>query len=345
MKLGIVGNGVIVEEVLSFIDEIGIDEIYICGREKSAEKLEALAKKYSLSRVFFNYEELLASDVEVVYIGLLNDLHVEYSKKAIEANKHVICEKPISFSLNELEKLNALAKKKGVMLFEAMSIYHMPAFKQLQQDVKLVGDLKLCNFNYSQMSRRYKGFHEGTALPAVFDKDHNGGCLRDLNVYNIAAMVGLFGKPESVSYFANMEKGVDTSGVLMAEYDGFKCSCMAAKDCVAPGPTTIQGVDATICIYPHVNGMTEYDVLFNDTDTETKEVDLGNGSHRLYYEFVEFKRIIEANDKEACDKLMNYSMIAAEIIDDCVNQGVVIADDIGKVFRGCRAKQDKGKVV
>ena len=319
MKLGVVGNGVIVEEVLSFIDEIGFDEIYICGREKSADKLEALAKRNHLSRVFLNYDELLASDVDVVYIGLLNDLHVEYAKKAIEACKHVICEKPITYSLNELEKLNELAAKKGVMLFEAMSIYHMPAFKQLQNDVRLVGDIKLCNFNYSQMSRRYKAFHEGTSLPAVFDKDHNGGCLRDLNVYNIAAMVGLFGKPQAVSYFANTEKGVDTSGILIAEYEGFKCMCMAAKECTAPGPTTIQGVDATICIYPHVNGITEYDVLFNDADTDTKEVDLSDGSNRLYFEFAEFKRIIEEKDTDAQAKLMNYSMIAAEIIDECTN--------------------------
>lgn len=315
MKLGIAGNGVIVQEVLSFIDEIGFDAIYICGRKQSEDKLKELAKKYHLNKVFTDYDELLASDIDVVYIGVLNDMHVEYSKRAIQAGKHVICEKPISITLSELEELNKLAQEKQVMLFEAMSIYHMPAYKQLQQDVKLVGDIKLCNFNYSQMSRRYKLFHEGTSVAAVFDPAHAGGALRDLNVYNISAMVGLFGMPKAATYSPNMEKGVDTSGVLLADYGSFKCICAATKDCNAPGPSTIQGVDATICIYPHVNGMTEYDVLFNDADTDTKEVDLSDGSHRLFFEFVEYKRAIETKDYALQKQLMEYSKAVAGIID------------------------------
>ncbi len=318
MRLGIAGNGVIVQEVLSFIDEIGFQEIRICGRKQSEEKLNSLAKKYNLSTVYTDYDEMLASDIDVVYIGVLNNLHVDYVRKAIEAGKHVICEKPMTIHLAELTELEALAKDNNVMLFEAMSIYHMPAFKQLQQDIKLVGDLKICNFNYSQMSSRYKGFHEGSTTPAVFDPKCNGGALRDLNVYNIATMVGLFGKPERVSYSANIEKGIDTSGVLIADYGSFKCICTGAKDCVAPGPTTIQGVDATICIYPHVNGMTEYDVLFNDANTDTKEVDLGDGSHRLFFEFKEFKRIIEENDKKAQEQIMQFSKWSAWVIDEAV---------------------------
>jgi hypothetical protein len=131
-------------------------------------------------------------------------------------------------------------------------------------------------------------------------------------------MVGLFGTPDSVHYDANVERDIDTSGVLTADYGTFKCVCMAAKDCIAPGPATIQGVDATICIYPHVNGMTEYDVLFNDADTETKEVDMGDGSNRLYFEFVEFKRIIEENDIDSAVKLLEYSKISARIIEDAI---------------------------
>ncbi|SDB41255.1 Predicted dehydrogenase [Pseudobutyrivibrio sp. YE44] len=315
MKLGIAGNGVIVQEVLSFIDEIGFEEICICGRKQSMEKLQALAKQYKLSTVYTDYDQMLSSDIDVVYIGVLNDLHVEYTKKALEAGKHVICEKPMTITAAELQELEALAKDNQVMLFEAMSIYHMPAYKQLQKDVKLAGDLKICNFNYSQMSRRYKAFHEGTSTPAVFDAAHNGGALRDLNVYNISAMVGLFGKPKNVSYTPNMEKDVDTSGILVADYGEFKCLCTAAKDCAAPGPATIQGVDATICIYPHVNGMTEYDVLFNDADTDTKEVDMGDGSHRLFFEFKEFKRIIEEKDVKTQEQIMQYSKWVAEIID------------------------------
>ena len=316
MVLGIAGSGVIVGEVLSFIDEIEFEKIYICGRESSKDKLEALAKKYHLDMVYTDYQEMLKSDVDVVYVGVLNDLHYEYTKAAIEAKKHVICEKPITNGLTQFQELVSLAKKNQVYYFEAMSLYHMPAYKQLQQDIKLAGDLKLCVFNYSQMSSRYGLFHSGQAVPPVFDPAHNGGALMDLNVYNISAMVGLFGTPKEVTYSANMEKGIDTSGVVTADYGDFKVLCIGAKDCVAPGPSTIQGVDATICIYPHVNGMTEYDVLFNDADTETKEVSLSDGSHRLFFEFQEFKRIIKEQDAQAHERLLKYSEQVISILDD-----------------------------
>ena len=54
MKLGIVGNGVIVQEILTFIDEIGFEEIYICGRKASEDKLNALAKKHHLNQIAFH---------------------------------------------------------------------------------------------------------------------------------------------------------------------------------------------------------------------------------------------------------------------------------------------------
>ncbi|MCR5639738.1 MAG: Gfo/Idh/MocA family oxidoreductase [Lachnospiraceae bacterium] len=315
MKLGIVGNGVIVEEVLSFIHEIWTDEIYICGRAQSRDKLETLAKRYELARVFVDYQEFLQSDVEVVYIGLLNDLHVEYATMAIRKGKHVICEKPMAPTLLETKQLAREAADAGVLLFEAMSVYHMPAFMQLQKDLQLIGEVKMCNFNYSQMSRRYAAFHEGKQTPAVFDPAHAAGCLRDLNVYNIAAAVGLFGKPKNVQYFPNMERGIDTSGVLVASYDGFQCVLMAAKECTAPGPSTIQGVEGTITIYPHVNGMTGYEIHFNDGRPDVT-VSFDDAVSRLYYEFLEYQRIIDSSDEVAYEKLQEYTAAAAWVVDE-----------------------------
>ena len=315
MKLGIAGNGMIVKEVLSFIKEIGFDEIYICGRKKSEDKLLSLADSFGINRVYVDYDEMLKTDIDAVYIGLVNDMHVEYAVKAIRAKKHVICEKPVTCSLSDLEMLDSLAEKNGVFLLEAMSIYHMPAYKQLKKDIELLGDLKICNFNYSQMSSRYKTFKEGKVLPPAFDPAHKGGALRDLNVYNISAMIGLFGEPHETSYIANIEKGIDTSGILIADYDNFKCVCTAAKDCAAPGPSTIQGTDATVAIYPNVNGMTRYSVIYNDSNIEDKNVDMTDGKNRLYHEFKEFKRIIEESDKDAADEIMSCSKKVVSVLE------------------------------
>ena len=140
MKLGIVGNGVIVQEILTFIDEIGFDEIYICGSE---DKLNALASKFHLNQVFTDYDKLLSSDVDVVYIGLLNDMHFEYALKALKAKKHVLCEKPMCVTLEEVNQLENAARENGVMLIarcledirlSMKAVRHLP-FSQLNMPV------------------------------------------------------------------------------------------------------------------------------------------------------------------------------------------------------------------
>ncbi|SUM35254.1 Uncharacterised protein [Staphylococcus gallinarum] len=57
-----------------------------------------------------------------------------------------------------------------------------------------------------------------------------GGALMDINVYNVHLAVGLFGKPKGVAYFANVEKNIDTSGILQLDYDNLKVVCIGAKD-------------------------------------------------------------------------------------------------------------------
>ena len=56
----------------------------------------------------------------------------------------------------------------------------------------------------------------------------------DLNIYNIHYIVGLFGRPKNVEYYPNIERGIDTSGILVLDYDKFKCVCIGSKECKAP---------------------------------------------------------------------------------------------------------------
>ena len=67
-------------------------------------------------------------------------------------------------------------------------------------------------------------------IAPVFDKNQGGGVLGDLNIYNIHFVVGLFGAPKNSEYYPNIVREVDTSGILILEYDEFKVVCIAAKD-------------------------------------------------------------------------------------------------------------------
>lgn len=87
MKLAVIGSGMIVNEFLSivpYLNNIKINGIY--GRKKSYEKLNKIKKQNNIKNIFYNYEELLKSDINTVYIGLPNNLHLIF-KEALEAIK------------------------------------------------------------------------------------------------------------------------------------------------------------------------------------------------------------------------------------------------------------------
>ncbi|KOS03558.1 Gfo/Idh/MocA family protein, partial [Paenibacillus polymyxa] len=94
MKLGIVGAGMIVGDLLSFIQDIPTILLKaICSRPSHEEKLLDWQHRYGISQIYSNYSEMLMNrEVDTIYIGLPNHLHYSYAKEALLSGKHVICE-------------------------------------------------------------------------------------------------------------------------------------------------------------------------------------------------------------------------------------------------------------
>ena len=105
MKLGILGTGMIVKDVLTMYHELGVEKTYLFSTKKSKSQALELMKTYHLDKVYTDYDELLQSDVDTIYCALPNHLHYEFSKKALENDKNVIIEKPITANSKELEDL------------------------------------------------------------------------------------------------------------------------------------------------------------------------------------------------------------------------------------------------
>jgi len=323
MKLGILGTGMIVKDLMSVYNELHIEETYILGTSQTEEETENMVHEYHLTGSFYNYEDLLKSDIDTIYCALPNHLHYAFSKKALEAGKHVIIEKPITANAKELEELIEIAHQKHVMIFEAMNIHYLPSYLSLKDDLNQLGHIKVITFNYSQYSSRYNAFKEGHILPA-FDYHKSGGALMDLNVYNIHALLGLFGKPDDNHYFANIEKGIDTSGMMIFEYPLFKAITIGAKDCKVPIMNTIQGDQAAIVIESPLNQMFEYSIHYNDGKKETKHFEK---RHRLIYEFEEFIRIIKDKDFIKQQKMLELSLDISRVMEKGRKQEGVVFDN------------------
>ena len=325
MKLGIIGSGMIVNDLLSFVESIeNIELVAILGREKSREKIEKIVNQHHIKKAYYDYDELLNdSQIDTIYIALPNHLHYSFAKKAITHQKHVIIEKPICANTQELQNLITLSQQYHVIVLEAMNIHYLPAYQSLQKTLSKIGQIKILNFNYSQYSSRYNAFKQGQILPA-FDYHKAGGALMDLNVYNLHAIIGLFGKPVDNHYYANLEKGIDTSGIMVLEYPHFQAISIGAKDCKAPITSTIQGDLGVIVINTPINQLTEYTLI--DNNGLSTKYEFSKDKHRLYYEFQAFQRIIDEKDFDKAQNMLKLSLDVASVMEKGRKQEGVVFD-------------------
>ena len=164
MNLGIIGAGMIVKDFLSFAHEL--PEI----------NLEAIVAR--------NLENLkrLSDEYEIKNVAVPNNLHYSVAKKSLEAGKNVICEKPFTLNYEEAEELFSLADSKNLILIEAITNQYQENYKEIKNNISKIGNIRLIECNYSQLSSCYAAFKEGIIAP-VFDKKQGGGVLGDLNIY------------------------------------------------------------------------------------------------------------------------------------------------------------------
>lgn len=313
MKLGIVGSGGIVKDVLIALKPINTIEIQaIWVRPHSEAKGQALAQEHHIAEVYTDYEAFLQqSDIDTAYIALVNSAHYDYAKKALLAGHNVIVEKPFGSNLREVQELVQLAKEKNLFLWEAVSLLHMPNFRKLQELLPKLGPIRMVQANYSQYSSRYDKYLEGTVLPA-FDPQLSGGALYDINIYNLNLIIGLFGAPNSLVYQARKGfNGIDTSGVVLMSYPEFQALAIGAKDSASPSTCLIQGEKGWLKIETAPNQLEKITCQIRREDN-IQEYALNQYPHRLSHEFAAFAAMLANKDFAGRDLYLNISLQVAE---------------------------------
>lgn len=217
MKFGIISTHWMCQDFCDAVSEINgvtINSVYSRDIEKSKE----FSIKNKISNYYDNYNMMLNSDIDAVYVASPNMLHYDHAVTAIISGKHVLIEKPITLNTLELEQLYDLAKKYNVMFLEAMKTMHLNEFKMLQNELKDVFDIKYCNFTQLQYSSKYDAFKEGI-IANTFNNKH-GGALYDIGIYCLYYPIALFGTPNSYNVSEHtLVNGVDGSGTLSLIYD------------------------------------------------------------------------------------------------------------------------------
>lgn len=212
LRWGVLGTGTIAKKFAGDLKATELGELAATG-SRSQSTADAFASEFGGKGVD-SYEALVSHpEVDAVYNSLPNGLHAEWSIKAMEACKHVLCEKPMARNISEVEEMFRVSERTGQVLIEAFMYRSHPAIQKLIDMVRggALGQVKLIRSNFSFT-------REVMDSDARYQVDHAGGGLMDVGCYcvNLARAV-MGGEPTDIACFAHIhEKGVDdyAAGIL-----------------------------------------------------------------------------------------------------------------------------------
>ena len=192
VRWGILSTAHINRKLLAGAARSGEVEVVAVG-SRDLSRARAFADEHGIPTAYGSYEELLADPaVEAIYNPLPNNMHCEWSIRALEAGKHVLCEKPMSSIPDEVEAAFAAAERAGRLLMEAFMYRHNPQTKRLAELVAegAIGELRLVRSAFSY------GLYDTENIRLRTDLE--GGALMDVGCYNVSGSRLLAGEPERV---------------------------------------------------------------------------------------------------------------------------------------------------
>ncbi len=326
IRLGTIGSGSIVHSILDNVavtDGIRLTAVY----SRTEEKGKQLAAEYGADKVYTDLDEFLEDEeVNVVYVASPNLLHYEQTKKALLAGKNVVCEKPFCTKAEQARELAALAKEKHLLLVDAVPTAFLPNFEVVKRELPKVGKVKLVLGNFSQYSSRYDQVLEG-GKPNVFNPEYGGGCLMDINFYNVYLNIALFGKPQEAIYFPNIYEGLaDTSGILIMKYDGFVSESAGAKDTWGVNSFQIEGEKGYIYVKSGSNRMAGVQVVTKDSEENFNEQEKPNP---WYYEVGKLTSLLLNEDYETIYQGLDVMVDVMEVLELARKKaGILFPNDV-----------------
>jgi predicted dehydrogenase len=191
---------------------------------RSLERAQAYADQHAIPQAYGSYEALLADPaIDAIYLSLPNALHAEWAIKAMQAGKHVLCEKPLVVSLDEFDRVAAAARTSGVTLFEAFMYLHHPQTRHALEMVQSgrLGKLQLINswFNFYLPPER--------STNVRLSSDLTGGSAWDVGVYPNSLAITMVGEGAPVEVWAQQRIGESGVDVEMAAQLRFASGAVA----------------------------------------------------------------------------------------------------------------------
>jgi D-xylose 1-dehydrogenase (NADP+, D-xylono-1,5-lactone-forming) len=215
VRWGVLSTARINEAILNGAAQTDTTEVVAVASRDQA-RAEAYAREHGIERAHGSYEALLQDDdIEVVYNSLPNSMHVEWSVRALEAGKHVLCEKPLDRRVDAVERAFDTADRADRLLMEAFMYRHHPQSKKAAELVRggAIGELRQLRSLFS--------FTLTDRADVRLDPELDGGALMDLGCYCISMQRLVAGEPELVFGRQRLGgRGVDVGFVGVLQFPG-----------------------------------------------------------------------------------------------------------------------------
>lgn len=293
-RWGILATGIIAHDFARALqDHPDAEVVAVASRTKSSA--DAFADRWSIKNRHGSYAGLMDdTEVDIVYIATPHTLHHENMHMALEAGKHVLCEKPLTINAAEAIECRDLAKKKQCFLMEAVWMRFFPAIQQAHQWIRegLIGSPCLFEADFSFLL-------EVDPQHRLFDRAIGGGSLLDLGVYPLSLAIMLFGVPHRVRGEKVMGgTGVDIANAMVCQHDHNVLSLLSTSTRLAlHNHATAAGDKGRIEVHPpfhHPDTLT-----FQPSGKTAKEYTFPVAGTGYEYEISEVHSCIERGDLQS----------------------------------------------
>lgn len=298
------------------------------------EKAESFRSKFNAEKAYGSYLELVQDpNVDVVYIGTINTMHFPHTKLALEAGKHVLCEKPLGVNEAQVRELVELARGKGLFLMEGYWTRFFPATRKALEVVK---SGEIGHPTYVQADFGFKGPDDPNHR--LWDPAMAGGALLDIGCYMVQAGTWIFGTtiPDQIAVTGRKgPSGVDVDGSMALTWEGQGSgNFLYTLTANTPEVTTV------LC----EKGMVR---LHNPGHTPTK-ISIGREVNRGVYdeEVLDFALPDEPEGLSAKRPIYMGMLYEVQVVEDCISKGLIECPElpleeslvIARVLETCRER-------
>ncbi|PJM78808.1 Gfo/Idh/MocA family protein [Bifidobacterium scaligerum] len=287
LRWATLGCGVIANQLAQAMESKG-RKLYAVANRTHAKGV-AFAEHYGIGKVYDQIDDVFDDpDVDVIYISTPHNTHIAYLRRALAAGKHVLCEKSITLNSDELREAMDLADANHVVLAEAMTLYHMPVYKKLNDIIAsgALGELKLIQMNFGS----YKEYDMANRF---FNRNLAGGAMLDIGVYALSFVRWFMSsKPDQMlSQVKAAPTGVDEqAGILLTNPDGQMATVTLSLHAKQPKRGTAVFDKGYVEIYDYPRA--ERATITYVADGHTEVVEAGATDNALAYEVEDMETAI-----------------------------------------------------